>query len=72
MTFEEVWPAMKSGREIRRKTWKVVVGISIVDFPTHVECLQGKTVLMRYKGSSDVHENGIDIRDMLADDWQVV
>lgn len=65
MTFEEVLPALRAGKQVRREGWDVGTEIFFPDGSSHLK-------IQNLRISGEVKPCFMAGYDLLADDWQIV
>jgi hypothetical protein len=68
MTFEEVLPALKDGKKIRRNSWYIVDGYK----SAHIYLNQDKTKInFFFETGTEIVNYEINLTQILADDWEI-
>jgi len=67
MTFEEVLPALKTGKKIRRESWHTVDGYK----SAHIYINYDNKLNFYFESGVEIPDYQLNLAQILADDWQI-
>ena len=67
MTFEEVLPALKIGKKIRRQSWHTVDGYK----SAHIYLNKDNKLYFYFELGVEIPDYQLNLTQILADDWQI-